>query len=184
MNYVLCVCVSYGIWCSLWIESLHKSTVHSLVSLFFSFIGISNFVIAVFSSGYYIDDLKYTKKGIYVCHHLFSIYMLSLCYPENFLSRVMIIEGSVPFLNYYISVDEKFMFRKIVSLFVYFCSHVYFRNFLLYNMYNELDLKTIESFNMQLIQVFIFLNFWWSFTTFRKLYNLLKKTLKNSNNND
>lgn len=185
MHYFLCVLLSYGFWYSLRIDSLHKSTIHSLVSLLFSFCGLSsNFVFAVVSSGYYLDDLRCTKNIVYIFHHIFSVYMLSLCYPEKFLSRVMMIEGSVPFLNYYISIDNTLILRKLISLFVYFCSHVYFRNFLLYRLYNELYSTSINVFNIRLIQLFILFNFWWTFTTFRKTCNLLKKFILRHSNND
>ena len=179
--------LSYGFWYSLDVSPLTRSTIHACLSFLLSFYSdCPVIVVSVVSSGYYLSDLHFVEKPIFFAHHLFTVYVCwyTLFNPYrkfNILNEAMIIEGSVPFLNYYVSVNGDHRVKKLLSLVVYCVAHVYFRNFRLCRLYSTMIPPLMNNgaslMNLRMFEIFIGFNYWWTFTTLRKIFNLLKKFL-------
>lgn len=165
-------------WAIVPLTPIQKSTLHSLITTAYSlgYIDVSSYVISSFSVGYYLIDLCRGLNWIYTIHHIFSVVECVLLLDEpyqshNMFRSLMIVEGSVPFLNMYLA------YNKLFLLVIYLCSHVYFRNIMLYLIYVN-KVPSLLNHGMSYYQVFAFqffiiFNFYWTYTTAKKIKNKL-----------
>lgn len=173
------------LWLNLDVSPIVRSSLHSLIAIILSKLNVTPLALtATISCGYYVADLYITNKLLYIFHHIFAIYTCwyTLAHPYNtynILHEAMIIEGSVPFLNYYLLIDKQQTVHKTIALSIYLLTHIYFRNYLLYKMYKDLVPTLIDNgaskLNVKLFQIFIIMNIWWTCTTIQKLSSLLKQ---------
>lgn len=151
------------LWDNLEGSRIFKSDVHTFFCTVLIYFRVPLFFLCNLSAGYYISDLKYTK-GLFFVHHIFAIYSLLLCsyYNLDIVRDFLIIERSVPFLNYYIKNPSSM--RLVVFLLV----HVYYRNIKLLGVVLDCDVD-FNYFNLGLLYLFVIVNYWWTFKIIKKL---------------
>lgn len=148
------------------------SIVHSLFIYFFRNSLPYDILIGISSFYYIIDILNYVNK-IYFFHHLFSIYAFLYCLGnvelEELMRKILVVEGSVPFLNLYLMIETPLVnpIKRLVFVF-YLFSHVYFRNVVLTRLYVE-NLNILEKKSNILFLIFICMNFWWTYRCIVKI---------------
>lgn len=169
--------LSFQTWKHLRISNLSKSTIHSILTLYVINSDIPSVIISIISTGYYLNDLSHVKSNLFIIHHLFSIIQCNtlLFYPyekHNLLKKIMIVEASVPLLNLYICMNRDNKLKKL-TLFVYLLVHIYYRNYLILCIYTDNVPKLLRDgmpyYQVYMFQLFIAVNYYWSFTTFKKL---------------
>ena len=169
------------LWYKLFNDPLIRSTIHSILCIVFVFISVNPLIGSLLSCSYYISDLRVTRKPLYILHHIFSIYACWICMYSpfrdcNILEKGMMVEGSVPLLNYYMnSYDQPKNIRRKI-LFMYLITHIYFRNInlmLLYFNYGPLLIeKGANMFHLWIFKGFIYVNIYWTFRTIKKLLTM------------
>lgn len=160
--------------------NLCKSTIHAGVAVLFAIYGknIPTVAMSSFSIGYYMDDLRYTNKSLYIIHHIFSIYQ---CWCFSFypytkyslLDKTLLVECSIPLLNLFLFMNKNNVIGKRLILLTYLIVHIYYRNYMVINIYNDYVPKLIRDgmpwYQKYLFQLFIVMNYYWTYTTFKKL---------------
>ena len=165
--------ISAFLWNKMEMDPVYRSTVHSIISLLFSRLGVPELFTSTLSSGYFLIDLKDVVSPLYLFHHLYGVYelwnLLHRPYTEyNLLNKSMIVEASTPMLNLYLHNKKTEYSKPILGIYLLF--HIYFRNYILTKIYMKyipkMGLSRKETTSKY---IFLLVNYYWTLTTFKCL---------------
>jgi hypothetical protein len=162
-------------------KPLTRSTIHALIAFILpNFTSVPNIYTATISTGYFISDLPECRTWLYKLHHIMGIWIMWTLIQKpytnhNIFKKVMIVEVSTPFLNYFL------INKNSNRCLIYLLAHIFCRNYMLTKIY----LKYIPQFSNEGINnitlgsfcLFLLMNYWWTWRTcltYRKLILLNK----------